>query len=252
LASGITTLPQKVRFPFSLINAPARQFSHISPAVNEIIPGWLLSDNLYALKRSETKFMARNCARRQSFEYRVIRPQTIELMRDACRRLENIFEVKEVYTDRDIDGLGKNYLWENLRISAVGVYRFFIRLYALQSLKDHLQELIQSQTRVDLKALLTESGASLDWEYARSLLSTDLRVTDVRQALSELPEMLEQVGNDVARSKAKDDERGIRIIDDYAQVHVPAASDPCVTQTWADVRKQQQEVNDLLHRLEHL
>src|SRR5262249_50058277 len=32
IASGVTTLPQKVTFPFSLINAPSAQFPDVSPA----------------------------------------------------------------------------------------------------------------------------------------------------------------------------------------------------------------------------
>jgi hypothetical protein len=50
----------------------------------------------------------------------------------------------------------------------------------------------------------------------------------------------------VERSKSKDDERGVRIIDDYAAVHVPADQDPFVRQTWEEVRREQEEIAQLL------
>jgi hypothetical protein len=244
LASGITTLPQKVCFPFSLINTPAQQFPTVSPAYNEILPAWLLTDNLYALKRNESKYRSRNQARRRSFDSRVFRPDTVDLMGAACRHLEPVTEIKECYTDRDIEGLGKNYLLENVRLPAVQAYRFFTRLYALQALKSKI-----AQCSSDPQVLLTQPSMEAEWEHARTLLVGELCVTDPRIALRELPDMLEQVGQDVQRSKSKDDERGIRIIDDYAAVHIPADQDPFVRQTWEEVRHEQKEIAQLLQRL---
>ncbi|MFH1009541.1 MAG: DUF4954 family protein, partial [Candidatus Latescibacterota bacterium] len=58
ISSGVRTLPQKVTFPFSMINTPSDAFVGISPARNEIIPAWVLTDNMYALKRNEGKYKA--------------------------------------------------------------------------------------------------------------------------------------------------------------------------------------------------
>lgn len=44
IATGVCTLPQKVDFPFSLINTPGESITGLSPAINEISPGWVLSD----------------------------------------------------------------------------------------------------------------------------------------------------------------------------------------------------------------
>jgi NhaA family Na+:H+ antiporter len=41
-ASGVSALPQKITFPFSLINSPRQLYPGISPAYNEIMPAWLL------------------------------------------------------------------------------------------------------------------------------------------------------------------------------------------------------------------
>src|SRR5438128_9420533 len=53
LACGVTTLPQKLMFPFALINIPSTNYPGISLAYNEITPAWLLTDSLYTLKRNE-------------------------------------------------------------------------------------------------------------------------------------------------------------------------------------------------------
>ena len=60
VAMGVSTLPQKLGFPFSLVNKPWGPAPGVSPAYNEIIPAWVLRENLYALKRTEGKFRARN------------------------------------------------------------------------------------------------------------------------------------------------------------------------------------------------
>src|SRR5439155_11588828 len=95
IAAGVTTLPQRVTFPFALLKAPSHCYPGIPPAHNEIVPAWVLTDNLFALKRNVMKYRARNRARRTRFEFRVFRPQTVDLMRDACRRLEAVTQTKE-------------------------------------------------------------------------------------------------------------------------------------------------------------
>ena len=38
IASGVTTLPQRMSIPFALINSPSESISGISPAYNEVRP----------------------------------------------------------------------------------------------------------------------------------------------------------------------------------------------------------------------
>src|SRR5260370_28452326 len=40
IACGVNTLPQKVTFPFSLIQPPSIRCPTVTPADNEILPGW--------------------------------------------------------------------------------------------------------------------------------------------------------------------------------------------------------------------
>jgi hypothetical protein len=250
LAAGITTLPQKIRFPFSLVSARSAQYPGVSPAYNEIIPAWLLTDSLYTVKRNEAKYQARNQARRARFELRIFRPVIIDVMRDACQRLEAVPEVKDVYTDRDIGGLGKNYLSEPNRTRAIEAYRFFIRYYALLGLKERLERTASDGASADWGLLLRTASDEPSWEHVRNLLQGDLATDDLVGSLRQLPEMLEKIAHDVERSKAKDDERGARIIVDYAQVHVPADRDPFVRQTWEETRRLQREVQECICRLE--
>ncbi|RYG49895.1 DUF4954 family protein, partial [archaeon] len=52
IATGVNTLPQKMDMPFSLVNEPSTGSTRVpilSPAINELFPGWMLSDNMYAL-----------------------------------------------------------------------------------------------------------------------------------------------------------------------------------------------------------
>jgi hypothetical protein len=82
------------------------------------------------------------------------------------------------------------------------------------------------------------------------MLYDELGVQDVSAGLKQLRSMLEKVAGDVERSKAKDDERGTRIIEDYARVHVEANQDPVVQHTWAETRRLQREIDQLLARIQ--
>jgi hypothetical protein len=249
VASGVTTLPQKVTFPFSLINSPAAAYTGISPAYNEIIPAWLLTDNMFTLKRNEGKYKARNKAKRTQFEFDVFRPEIVELMRDSCRRLVAVREVKEAYTDHDIGGLGKNFMLETYRKPAIEAYRFYTQYYALLGLLERVQAQRQNGSSDAIPQLLSTPSDEPPWEHRRRILFDEFGMSDTVAALRELPQMLQMVAADVERSKAKDDERGRRIIDDYTEVHTPAANDKFVKQTWDETRHIQREVEELIAAL---
>jgi hypothetical protein len=251
LACGVTTLPQKLMFPFSLINVPSAHFPGVSRAYNEITPAWLLIDSLYTLKRNESKYLARNKARRQQFDFTIFRPRIVDLMRDASRRLEAIAQVKEVYTERDIEGLGKNLMREACRKPAIEAYRFFSRYYALLALKEYVESALRDGRSSLLHRLLDTPSSQPQWEHARRILAEEFGVTDLIDGLCELPEMLDKVARAVEISKVRDDERGARIIDDYAEVHVATTEDPVVRQTWAETRRLRHEVEQLVVQLQH-
>jgi hypothetical protein len=250
LAAGLRVSPQKVEYPFSLLRAPSAASPAIPVNCNEILPAWMLSENLYAIRRAETKFRARNQARRTEFTYAVFRPEIVDLMRDACQRLEQVREVREVYTAADIPGLGKNYLVEARRQAAIAAYQFHIRLYALLGLKNAVQAALRigRADRVDRLLAALDDGAGC--VHQRRILRDDLGLVDVLAALRLLPSCLNRAALAMLRSRAKDDERGPRIIDDYAAAHGTAAQDPVVQQVYAETCELQEEVRQLIVALE--
>lgn len=248
LACSVTTSPQRVEFPFSLINSPTHTFPHLSPTLNQIIPGWLLTDSLYTLKRNEQKYQQRNLARRLAIDFRVLRPELHDLMREACRRLEAVDAQKAVYTERDIPGLGKNYLLEEVRCAALRGYRWFLRLDGLRRLYQRVVELLP-QDPARARAALREGSSDSVWESQRRWLAEKERLHDTPTALAELSVMLEQFAREVERSKAKDDQRGLRIREDYPLVHNVASKDPVVQETWAEISQERAEVEKVRQQL---
>jgi hypothetical protein len=252
LACGITTLPQKVRFPFSLISAPSGHRPDVPPAYNEIQPAWMLLENLYALKRNEGKYRARDRSRRSSFTWEIFRPEIIELLRTARRRLEAVAAPQETYTERDLEGLGKNFLLESARLRAIEAYAFHTHCYALLGLKERVERALHNETPEALAGLLLRRSDEEPWEQQRRILLQDFGITNVADGLRQLPDLLERWSEDVVRSKLRDDERGRRIIDDYDEVHTPANLDPFVQQTRDETTRLAAEAVRLLARIETL
>jgi hypothetical protein len=250
IACGVTLPPQRIEFPFALVNVPSAGADDVPPGANEIVPAWGLSDNLYALKRAEWKHRARDQARRSRFTFDIFRPDTVDLMRAACARLEAAPPARSVYTECHLDGLGKNYLTQAHRQKALEAYRFHTRLYALLGLYERALAAARERRRGAAERLLDAASDDPRWEHQRGLLVRELRVSDVACGLRELPGLLERMAGDVERSKARDDVRGPRVIADYADVHVPAERDPFVRQTWGECRRVQEECRRLLAHLE--
>ncbi len=241
IASGVSALPQKVTFPFSLINSPGENYEGISPAYNEIIPAWVLSDNIFTIRRNEGKYKSRNKAKRTKFEFDVFRPDIVDLMLDARARLGAAKESKALYTDRDIKGLGKNYMSEESRKSAIETYTFYIRHYALMGLMKQLESGAKAAT------VLTAKTKDARWEHERAILvaefGADAKAADL---LAKLSEAVEKIAVDTQVSKEKDDNRGARVIDDYPHAHKPAAEDKFVKQTWTETRELQAKLKTLI------
>jgi hypothetical protein len=223
IATAVNALPQRVEMPFSLINTPAALHPGISPAYNEIMPGWVLSDNIFAVKRNEGKYAARNKAKRSKIEFEVLRPEIVDLMIEARRRLQAV-SGKDIYSDKDVPGLGKNYMSEAARKNGIEAYTFYLKVYALNGLKRALAK----NPKTDLAA----SSDDARWEHERQVLISEFPGDpDAKKLLQELLTMEETIAKDVESSKAKDDKRGARIIADYDEAHAPASADSFVKKT---------------------
>lgn len=249
VACGANLLPQKMTFPFSLVAPPSASPAGVSPAYMEISPGWMLRENLYALRRNEAKYRTRNKARRTRVPFEVLRHDTADLIADACWRLEAVREAKDVYTEADIEGLGKNFLSEKNRRQAIETYHRFLRYFGLLRLVDQVRAALSDGRMGDCFRLLDAPARDAAWETQRRRLVEQYGVKDVLAALAELPPILEKMARDVEESKARDDRRGARVIDDYPDVHTPAGRDECVRRTWEETGKLQAELGWLWRRL---
>ncbi len=215
LASGLTLPPQKVAFPFALVRAATEPV----PGAHVLVPAWVLSENLYAVQRSALKFRARDRATRHQLAHEPFRPEVMALVADALARLERAGG-RDVYTEAEVPGLGRNVLLERHRVAAVRTYAEHLDRFRLLQLLERAE-----------RGLARPDGHE-SWH-----------------ALARLPELLEAFGAAVERSKARDEERGPRIVDDYAGAHAPTGSDPVVWQTWDEVRGLQERTERVLAAL---
>lgn len=249
VATAVNALPQKVEFPFSLINTTADRYDGISPAYNEISPGWVLSDQIYMVKRNEGKYQKRNKAKRTKFDFEVFRPEIVDLMIEGRKRLQSPKEVKKIYSDKDIKGLGKNFLLEKTRLAGIEAYTFYLQYYALSGLKKQVEKTLASGSKSDIGDVLVKKVADSRWEHERVVLSQEFSGKEVPELLRLLVQHQERIAKDVQVSKEKDDNRGARIISDYAHAHSPASSDSFVKETWEVTNKLASDVEGLLAKL---
>ncbi|HDN97713.1 MAG TPA: DUF4954 family protein [bacterium] len=249
IATGVTTLPQCVEFPFSLINIPSSVYEGISPAINEIMPGWVLKNNIFMIKRNEEKYKKRNKAKRTEFVFEVFRPEIVDLMIDARKRLMDVKEIKQIYTEKEIKGLGKNYLLEERRKEGIEAYTFYIQWYALTGLKRKIEEILSKNGKVS-EDILREKSDDERWEHERKIILQEFPDEKIPDLLKRLSKMQRKIAEDVESSKAKDDIRGKKIIPDYEKVHTLASDDEFVKKTWQETEKINKEIEDILSRLE--
>jgi len=201
IASGVTCLPQKIEYPFSLINSPVRRVPEIPEGWNELMPGWQVGGNLYGLLRNAEKYSSRNRAVREPMKKGVFREDFEPMVKAAMTRLSaaltgpaagEIPTVGKYYTEKQLPGVGKNFVTDHAVRAGVEFYRFAL-------------ELIAYLTRPD--ALTAEQQRAL----VRRILTT------------------------IKANRQKDDSRGVRVIPDYARIHGSVDTDPLV-RYWRSVR----------------
>jgi hypothetical protein len=248
IGCGITLPPQRLTFPFSLVTSATCSPPGVSTACNEILPGWVLSTNWFALERAEWKLRARDRARRMRIDYRVFRPETMRLVQKGLHRLQSIGQIREVYTDNDVVGLGKNFMREAVRLAAIDAYHLVLSRYALLGLKERIQSML-GHGEVSPISVLEHASSDPNWEHQRQLLVGELGVRDVLAGLAHLPNVMEQIANEVECSRLRDGARGPRIIPDYALVHESPERDELVCQAHERARLVRNEVEQLLDKL---
>lgn len=227
VAAGVTTLPQKLQYPFSLINEPVGYYLEVPPGFNNLIPAWGLSANLYALKRNEAKYYKRNKAKRNRFDLQVFRPEILEYMRNAVEMLENVRERKTMYLPGDIPGIGKNMLTDENRLKAIEAYRFFLDLVSFREERELiLRENTQHLGRTPAK----------DWE-------------GMMLRMQRLRDMLPDILTRTETSRSRDISRGSDIIPDYQDTHPSVDNESFVLQVRREIEEEQERTEKAIRRI---
>ncbi len=243
LAAGVTTLPQRVVFPFSLINSPGGYISGVPPAYNEIQPGWVVAENLFAVFRTISKHRDRAVARRTAIETEIFRPEIADAVHEARETLRGP-AVREIYMERDLPGLGKNFLTEAWRQRGIEAYTFLLRLYALRGWHREIE------AGGDPRRLLEDEAAgSARWAHERPILREEYPSAGAEELLQDLAVLAEHAAQRVQAARARDDARGARIIDDYADCHPNASADGIVRSVWAEAEAVRTTVEACLRRM---
>ena len=130
IATGLTTLPQRVEFPFSLICLPEVRPQGVPEGWMRLIPGWMLHSNLYAVLRNLWKFRSRSRSVHTAVDTGIFSQEILELVREALSDLESS-------SGCTAEGAGKNFITPEDRLAGIVVYRKCLRFF---SLRDKLEE----------------------------------------------------------------------------------------------------------------
>lgn len=235
IATGVATAPQRVAFPFSLINQP--QGADAGDGLNEIAPGWMWSDNAYALVRRMYKFEGGNAARHAPatdpastwksgfFAGRLF---TVGLARKILKALQTLRAAppdRPVHREDVIPGLGKNFLRAKAREKALAAYEDYLAFFLMRTYSDRPGEAWGME--------LSDLVAALRKELAQGLPSVpEARVWAAAQRFR-LPAFKAAM----LASLARDDKRGRQIFDDYADFHPAPEDDAAVIRLTGDLEE---------------
>ena len=231
ISTGTVTLPQKVEFPFSLITQQSELRNNISPLYNEIMPAWILSDNIYSVVRNESKYRKRKKSRGNDTDFSIFRPEIIDMMVTARDRLKSIAAIKDYYTVSDIAGTGKNFITEKNRINGIDTYTFYIRFYALKLLAHRVGKILSGNSGIDVSDVYRDDPDIKYWQHAMSVLSDEgLKDLSLKNSLETLINQNNVFLASVYSSKEKDYIRGNKIISDYTVYHKPSGEDQFIVE----------------------
>lgn len=215
IATGVTTQPQRVRFPFSLIRQPGIVPAGINPLLNEIHPLWGYGHNAFAMERNLYKFSTRGRPLLDNESNHLLEPDLARLILEAHGRLRSVSKILEFYTEVHIPGIGSNFMRESTRQDALDICLSYLERYAVHMALVHLEN----------GPPPTQDGPS----EIRKLFQGDL-LRDIYRILKDLPSTIPALVRrhrtlekrwmeNVLRGQDTDFSRGRQIFDDYDSVH---------------------------------
>jgi hypothetical protein len=236
IATGVSTAPQRVAFPFSLINQPPSAKAEAGDGRNEIVPGWMWSDNAYALVRRMYKFESGNAAIHASsadpastwktglFAGRLF---TVALARKVLKALQTLRAAppgRPVYQEDTVPGLGKNFLRAQAREKALAAYEDYLAFFLMRTYADRPGEAWGME--------LSDLVAALRKELAGPTAVPEARAWTGTQRFR-----LPAFKSSMVASLERDDKRGRQIFDDYADFHPAPEDDAAVIRLAGDLEE---------------
>ena len=238
---GATLQPQRMCFPFSLVRRPLSAPAGLPPGTNELVPGWALSDNSVALARSARKFAERDRSRRQNLGPHFLTGRSAVAVLEALQRLLAVREVRDVYVEADLPGLGANFLRESVRQRAIATYRLFLERYALRSAVSALEE----------NPELPKAGPVAKQLFGKEILRDICRVVAIPAQLPLIIRRYRQVEKDwrdsILSALAEERALGCSVFDDWKETHPDELQGMGFVQD--DVKESDRRVRVLLARL---
>jgi len=152
IATGLTTLPQQVSFPFSLITLPHKRPQNVPDGWNRLIPGWMLSQNLYSVLRNSWKYRKRLRAVHTYVDTSVFSDEVLLMVQDARERLEQ-------NSCDTMPGTGKNFITEEDRVRGIEAYRKCIR--SMELWKKYLSGSLNDSETGEMLDLLSHVRSSV-------------------------------------------------------------------------------------------
>jgi len=147
IATGVICEPQRLKFPFSLIKT-----GEIT-GVNEIIPGWVYSKNIYGVLRNIYKWDKRSGAKNNIglFYSKTI----IDSVIYACNALKEFLLGKSMLpllaTENELPGLGSNYIRTENTEKIIEAYEMYIKDFNFYQKNKKLEPSIISRIEENLK-----------------------------------------------------------------------------------------------------
>lgn len=217
IATGVTASPQRLCFPFSLILPGDTHTHNVRSFLNELRPAWCYGKNAYAISRNAYKYKIRGKGFVASEDSQILSDKNAYLVLDALRRLE-CAQIKEVYTEDDIPGLGSNYLKESARHSAALIYKSFLERYLLTK--------IVAFAETD-RTILGQSPLEARKIFPGDLFKGIVKEISLAETFADLIKRYrtieKQWSDAVLHGTDRDFVRGRKIFDDYDEAH-PADS----------------------------
>lgn len=213
IASGVTTSPQLLQMPFALIRSGNPEKYGLSKDLNEIIPGWGYAKNALAIARNLHKYGLRGKNLVSANFYSLFSSANVRAVNSAFQKLQDL-PVQEIYTEKDLDSLGSNYMREPVRQGALLAYGLYLERFLLESVLKAVEG-DSSLVLLSPKEILRSLPGDI---YKERFQNINLPAT-VPEALKRLRLLSKQWYENIIAGETRDRERGSRIFEDYNQMH---------------------------------